>query len=90
MNRDEMAVLAKLVAQELRSEIQGDRWLDVEGAASYLSMSQDSLRGIIKRKQIDFVKTPTGRIRLRRTALDDWMVSRMFEHREHQAMLEEE
>ena len=37
-------------------------FLDVEGAAKYLSTSQGALRAQVKRRQLPFHKTPEGRL----------------------------
>jgi excisionase family DNA binding protein len=56
-------------------------WVDVEGAASYLSMSPDAVRGLVKRRQIPLHRTENGRLRFSLTELDEWVRSETCEDR---------
>ena len=64
---------ARRVLEE-RAESAG--WLDAAAAADHLSLSEEAIRGLVKRREIPFVKLPNGRIRFERTALDAWARSR--------------
>jgi hypothetical protein len=56
--------IRNLVRGELERESpEGARGLlNVKSAAAYLDMSEDALRGLVKRRQIEFQKSVTGRI----------------------------
>lgn len=46
-------------------------WLDVQEAAEYLRTTEDSIRGMVKRRQIPFHK-PNGRVLFHCGELDQW------------------
>lgn len=48
-------------------------WLDVDSAAEYLATSTNSVRGMVKRRQIPFHK-PNGRLLFNRRELDEWVL----------------
>jgi hypothetical protein len=54
----------RLVREEIE-RANGDRaggLFNVKSAAAYLDMSEEALRGLVKRRQIEFQKSATGRI----------------------------
>lgn len=48
-------------------------WLDVDGAAAHLAMSEHAIRHLVKRQSIPYRRTPNGRIRFSREELDAWV-----------------
>lgn len=48
-------------------------WLDVEGAAAHVGMSANAIRGLVKRRQVPFHRTPNRRLRFHAPELDDWV-----------------
>jgi excisionase family DNA binding protein len=48
-------------------------WLDVEGAAAHVGMSANAIRGLVKRRQIPFHRTPNRRLRFFAAELDQWI-----------------
>jgi excisionase family DNA binding protein len=51
-------------------------WLDVHGAAGYLSVSEERIRKLVQRRSIPFSQEAPGcRIFFERQALDGWMRS---------------
>jgi hypothetical protein len=67
--------VADLVTRELAAKAPAQSpWLDVAGAAGYLTgMTPDAVRGLVKRRQIPFHKTPNGRLMFDRHELDAWV-----------------
>jgi excisionase family DNA binding protein len=63
--------LARLVAEEVASKRIG--WLDVRAAATYLSMSEEAIRNLVKRARIPHHRTPNGRIVFKPAELDSWI-----------------
>jgi excisionase family DNA binding protein len=51
------------------------RWLDVAGAAEHLRLSEEAIRGLIKRRRLPVHKTENGRLRFSMTELDQWVRS---------------
>jgi Helix-turn-helix domain len=54
-------------------------WLDVDGAAAHVGMSANAIRGLVKRRQIPFHRTPNRRLRFLAVELDDWARSGLAE-----------
>jgi excisionase family DNA binding protein len=48
-------------------------WLDVTDAAAHLGLTENAIRGLVKRKQIPFHRTKNGRLRFAVTELDHWV-----------------
>jgi excisionase family DNA binding protein len=48
-------------------------WLDVAGAAAHLKLSENAIRGLVKRQQIPFHRTENNRLRFSVTELDRWV-----------------
>jgi hypothetical protein len=57
---------------ERASLAQAPALLNVKSAAAYLDTSEDALRGLVKRRQITFNKSDTGRITFTREQLDSF------------------
>jgi hypothetical protein len=55
---------------ERASSTQSPGLFNVKSAATYLDMSEDALRGLVKRRQIEFNRSETGRISFTREQLD--------------------
>ena len=47
-------------------------WLDVEGAAAHLAMTEWAIRHLVAKQKIPFHRTPNRRIRFRPEELDAW------------------
>jgi hypothetical protein len=64
--------LRRIVRDEVeRASSEHSRGLfNVKNAATYLDTSEDALRGLVKRRQIEFNKSETGRITFTRDQLD--------------------
>jgi hypothetical protein len=54
-------------------------WLDVRGAAAHLSLSENAVRGLVRRRQIPCHRTENGRIRFSGLELDGWVRSGLAE-----------
>jgi len=72
--------LDALVREAVRAELaavptQPAGWLDVPGAADYLSTSKDAVRAMVKRGELPVERTPNGRLLFRADALDAWVLS---------------
>ena len=52
-----------------------ERWLDVAGAAEHLRLSEEAIRGMIKRQRLPVHKTENGRLRFSVSELDEWVRS---------------
>ena len=50
-------------------------WLDVEGAADYLSMTAKAVRDAVAKSGLPVHRTPTGRLRFKPDELDAWVLS---------------
>jgi excisionase family DNA binding protein len=48
-------------------------FLDVDGAADFLSTTPGAIRSMVKRGQIPFERTPNGRLLFTREELDAWV-----------------
>jgi hypothetical protein len=70
----EQAVL-DVIREEIRSASQEHvpaRLYNVASAATYLDTSEEAVRGLIKRRQIEFNKSATGRITFTRDQLNSY------------------
>jgi len=50
-------------------------WLDVRGAAKYLSLTEKAVRDSVAKNALPTHRTPTGRLRFRPSELDEWVLS---------------
>src|SRR5688572_11139263 len=50
-----------------------DQWMTVRRAAEYLTLSDNSIRALIKRDRIPFHRAPNGRVLLKRKEIDGWV-----------------
>lgn len=55
-----------------RRETEEDGFLDVAGAADFLSSTPPAIRSLVKRHAIPYYKTPAGRLLFDRGELDAW------------------
>jgi hypothetical protein len=62
LNDANLDVIAGLVAEILARHAPSTRkqWLDVPSAASHVALTEDAVRGLVKRRQIPFHRTATG------------------------------
>jgi excisionase family DNA binding protein len=63
------------VVQRVVSEQAADTWLTVESASTYLNMSEDALRQLLRRGRIPSHRIGERRIRFSRAELDAWIRS---------------
>ena len=49
-------------------------WLNVAGAATYLAMTEEAIRGLVKRRRLPVHRTETGRLLFRPEELDRWVL----------------
>ena len=69
-------MVQRAVADALAShQLQTEGFLDVDGAAAYLSSTPSAIRSLVKRDAIPFHKAPNGRLLFDRTELDAWVRS---------------
>jgi excisionase family DNA binding protein len=69
------ASLADALGASINQQPDASRWLDVQGAADYLSMTSEAVRKLAQRRQIPFYQ-PQGRgsrYLFRREELDAWV-----------------
>ena len=52
---------------------QAELWLDVAAAAHHLALTEDAIRGLVKRRTIPFHRMENGRLRFAVTELDQWV-----------------
>jgi excisionase family DNA binding protein len=64
--------LVERVEQALAAQESGDAWLDVEGAANYLSTTKDAIRGHVRRREIPHHRRGT-RLLFSARELDRWI-----------------
>jgi excisionase family DNA binding protein len=68
--------LVELIALRVASLVGRDEsvspWLDVSGAATYLSTTDSGIRSLVKRRAIPFHKV-AGRLLFDRAELDEWV-----------------
>jgi excisionase family DNA binding protein len=57
-----------------KQEPQGSPWLNVKSAADYLGLSEDAVRALIARKELEVFK-PNSRVFIHRDACDRWVTS---------------
>ena len=71
------ALIAEEVARAVTAHLPepSEPWVGVKQAAAHLDLSEDALRAMIKREQLFARRTPTGRIALRISELDAWVLS---------------
>lgn len=67
--------LARRVAERIGAPAADDGFLDVKGAAKYLSTTEQAIRSMVKRVQLPCRRTPTGRIVFSREELRAWVMS---------------
>ncbi|HET8893019.1 MAG TPA: helix-turn-helix domain-containing protein [Gaiellaceae bacterium] len=67
--------LLDLVRAEVHAvaERGGEGWLDAKRAAGHLSLSEEAVRALVKRREIPFAKAPNGRLLFDRAELDLWV-----------------
>jgi hypothetical protein len=66
--------IARRVAERIgASAMRVEQWLDVAGAATHLALTEDGVRGLVKRRQIPFHRTENSRLRFAVTELDHWV-----------------
>ena len=65
--------LAQLIADEVRSPTIGACWMDVDTVADHLCTTPNSIRGMVKRRQIPVHRLPTGRLLFDRAEIDQWV-----------------
>lgn len=67
--------MRKAVADAVESQnlAFSEGFLDVAGAASYLSSSPSAVRSLVKRNAIPYHKAPTGRLLFDRRELEAWV-----------------
>jgi hypothetical protein len=72
-NHDIERIAARLAELLGPRDQQAGTWLDVVGAATHLGSTENAVRGLVKRRQIPFRRTPNGRLRFAVTELDEWV-----------------
>ena len=66
--------IASRVVALMDTDIRGaELWLDVAGAAHHLLLTDDAIRGLVKRRMIPFRRMENGRLRFAVTELDHWV-----------------
>ena len=73
LSGEEIERIATRLAQLLTEDRSTDQWLDVAGAARHLLLTEDAVRGLVKRRRIPFHRTENGRLRFAVTELDHWV-----------------
>lgn len=77
---DDLDRVATRVVELLSAGIpRRERWLDVAGAAAHLGMTENAIRGLVKRGRIPVHRTDNGRLRFVETELDHWVRTRSCE-----------
>jgi Helix-turn-helix domain len=71
----EVDAIASRVATALSKHGESARepWLDVPSAADHVALTEDAIRGLVKRRQIPFHRTKNGRLRFSVAELDHWV-----------------
>jgi PIN domain nuclease of toxin-antitoxin system len=64
------------VQSEPQERVEATGWLDVRSAAAYLSMTEKAVRHAITSAGLPTHRTPTNRLLLKPSELDEWVVSR--------------
>jgi hypothetical protein len=70
---DELLDELRLIVRDEVERACGERsrgLFNVKSASAYLDTSEDAIRGLVKRRQIDFNRSETGRITFTREQLD--------------------
>ncbi len=77
LSDDDIERLATRVVQLLTSSVarRDQAWLDVAGAGVHLGLSENAIRGLVKRRQLPVHRTENGRLRFSATELDEWVRS---------------
>ena len=70
LHLDLEAEVRRIVREEVAAAVRPDGLFDVKRAADYLSMTEEALRGLLKRGQIECLRSATGRITFTREQLD--------------------
>ena len=73
LSDEEIERIAIRLAQLLHVDQSTAHWLDVAGAAAHLGLTQNSIRGLLKRRKIPFHRMQNGRLRFSVTELDHWV-----------------
>ena len=66
------------MSAEVRPRNVEPRFLDLEQAAAYLAMPENTLRALCRERRVPFIKK-VRRLKFDRLALDKWMLSDMTE-----------
>lgn len=73
---DDLEQLSARIAEQLTpSSHIAPRWLDVSGAAQHLGLTENAIRGLVKRRQLPVHRTENGRLRFSANDLDEWVRS---------------
>jgi excisionase family DNA binding protein len=78
-NMDALAEGLRLIVREevqRLANLEPSPWLDVKDAGVYTTFGEQSIRALVKRREIPFEKAPNGRILFRRDELDAWITAR--------------
>jgi predicted HTH domain antitoxin len=70
LHLDLEAEVRRIVAEEISRAVRPDGLFNVKRAAEYLDLSEEALRGLLKRRQIECRRSVTGRITFTRDQLD--------------------
>ncbi len=74
----DLGILVERIAAEVAARIgapETSPWLDVAGAAEYLSCSPERIRKLVARREVPFhQERPGGRIFLHKRELDEWLL----------------
>ena len=73
LDEDIERLAARIVEFIRRLPSASETWLDAAAAAAHLGLTEDAIRGLVKRRQIPFHRTPNGRLRFSETELDEWV-----------------
>jgi excisionase family DNA binding protein len=75
----DLGLLVERIAAEVAARLavpEASPWLDVAGAAEYLSCSPERIRKLIARREIPFhQERPGSRVFFHRRELDEWLLS---------------
>lgn len=66
----ELDEIRRVVREELEHALQPPQLFSVKSAAAYLDMTEEALRGLLKRGQIECRRSAPGRITFTREQLD--------------------
>jgi excisionase family DNA binding protein len=76
LSRDELTQLVADAVGDALAELPGaSPWLDVDGAANYLSTTASAIRAMVKRGKLPVHRTPNGRLLFDPTELRAWVLS---------------